>query len=66
MLAVDELALRVAKNDSATAFSRHDPVLPMEWRSPGSVTDVHPGRWAELPTAVGEDGQHLGHHPVPG
>jgi hypothetical protein len=26
MLAVDELALRVAKNDSATALSRHDPV----------------------------------------
>jgi hypothetical protein len=26
MLAVDELALRVASNDSATALSRHDPV----------------------------------------
>jgi hypothetical protein len=41
MLAVDELALRVAKNDSATALSRHDPVRPMERRSPSSVTDVH-------------------------
>ena len=43
-LAVDELALRVAKNDSATALSRHDPMLPMECRSPSSVTDGHAGR----------------------
>jgi hypothetical protein len=39
MLAVDELALRVTKNDSAKALSRHDPVQPMERRSPSSVTD---------------------------
>jgi hypothetical protein len=39
MLAVDELALRAAKNDSATALSRHDPMQPMERRSPSSVTE---------------------------
>jgi hypothetical protein len=41
MLAVDELALRVASNDSATALSRHDPMQPIERRSPSSVTDGH-------------------------
>ena len=39
MLAVDELALRVANGDSATALSRHDPMHPMERRSPSSVTE---------------------------
>jgi hypothetical protein len=39
MLAVDELALRVANGDSATALSRHDPMQPMERRSPSSVTE---------------------------
>jgi hypothetical protein len=43
MLAVDVLALRVVRNDSATALSRHDPMLPMECRSPSSVTDGHAG-----------------------
>jgi hypothetical protein len=43
MLAFDELDLRAAKNDSATALSRHDPVRPMERPSPSSVIDVHAG-----------------------
>jgi hypothetical protein len=38
MLAVDELALRVAKNDSATALSRHDPVRPCPG---GSIVSVN-------------------------
>jgi hypothetical protein len=44
MLAVDELALRVANKNLATALSRHEPMQPMERRRPSSVTDVDAGR----------------------
>ena len=53
MLAVDELALRVAKNDSATALSRHDPVRPTERRSPSrSQTATQAAEVNPLPRSV--------------
>jgi hypothetical protein len=44
MLAVDELGLRVANGDSATALSRHEPNAAHGTPQPSSVTDVHAGR----------------------
>jgi hypothetical protein len=44
VLAVDELALRVANNDSATVLISARLNGPMERPSPSSVTDVHAGR----------------------
>jgi hypothetical protein len=39
MLAVDELGLRTANKDSATALSRHDPSAAHGTPQPQSVTD---------------------------
>jgi hypothetical protein len=66
MLAVDELDLEGGEERLGDGGIRHDPVRLMERPSPGSVTDVHAGRRGELAAAVGEDGQHLGHHPLAG
>ena len=53
MLAVDELALRVANGDSATALSRHDPMGRWNAAAPArSQTSTQAAELNPLPRSV--------------